>query len=87
VDTEIAHNKDFASAMGEDGMKRLAELSAASIEWSETNFFAFDPGMSYVRPEWIKADPDFWTPKMTSNVAMKTKAGDKSSMAGKKEPQ
>ena len=58
VDREVAHNKDFESAMGEDGMKHLAELSASAIEWSETNLFAFEPAMSYVSPEWIKADPE-----------------------------
>jgi len=24
--------------------------------------FAFNPHMSYVADEWIKADPDFWKP-------------------------
>lgn len=63
IDTAVDHNKDFMSAMGEDGMKRLAELSAAAIDWSENNLFAFNPGMSYPWPEWIKADPEFWSPK------------------------
>jgi hypothetical protein len=65
IDAELSHNKDFMSAMGEDGMKRLAELSAAAIDWSENNLFAFDPAMSYAWPEWIKADPEFWSPKTT----------------------
>jgi hypothetical protein len=51
------------AAMGEDGMKKLEELSAASIESSETNLFAFNPKMSYVSDDWVKADPDFWKPK------------------------
>lgn len=87
IDTELAHNKDFEAALGEDGMKRLAELSAASIDWSETNLFAFDPAMSYVSPEWIKADPEFWTPKAGGNVAMGNKPKDKSAMAEPKTPQ
>jgi len=81
IDAQLAHNKDFEAAMGDDGMKRLAELSAASIDWSENNLFAFDPAMSYVSAEWIKADPDFWTPKAGTVMASKSHekpAGDQS---------
>jgi hypothetical protein len=63
VDKNWAANKDFEAAMGEDGMKRLSELSAAAIASSQTNLFAFNPRMSYPADEWIKADPDFWKPK------------------------
>jgi len=80
IDCEVAHNKDFEKAMGEDGMKRLAELSASAIEWSETNLFAFDPAMSYASPEWIKADPDYWTPKATK-MAMTHTQHDKAAVA------
>jgi hypothetical protein len=54
--------KKFSEVMGEKGMKRLEELSAACIEWDQTNLFEFSPKMSYPDPEWIKADP-FWKPK------------------------
>jgi len=63
IDKAFAQNKDFGSAMGEDNMKKLEELSAASIESSETNLFTFNPKMSYVSDDWVKADPDFWKPK------------------------
>lgn len=68
LDSDMAHNKDFMAAMGEDGMKKLEELSAASIESSEANLFALSPNMSYVPAEWIKAD-DFWKPKAGNAVA------------------
>jgi hypothetical protein len=68
VDSDFAHNKDFIAAMGEDGMKKLEELSAASIESSEANLFALNPSMSYVPAEWLKAD-DFWKPKGGNSVA------------------
>jgi hypothetical protein len=86
IDGELAHNKEFETAMGEDGMKRLAELSAAAIEWSETNLFAFEPAMSYASPEFIKADPDYWTPK-ASKMAMTKKQHDKAAIAQGKTPQ
>jgi hypothetical protein len=54
--------KKFAGVLGEKGMKRLEELTAACIQWDQTNLFEFSPKMSYPDPEWIKADP-FWKPK------------------------
>ncbi len=63
IDKGFAQGKDFAAAMGESGMKKLSELSAAAIESSQTNLFAFNPRMSYPADEWVKADPEFWKPK------------------------
>ncbi|HXP70632.1 MAG TPA: hypothetical protein VOA88_15225 [Candidatus Dormibacteraeota bacterium] len=55
-------DKQFEAAIGADGMKKLDELIAASVESSLHQLFAFNPHMSYVADEWIKADPDFWKP-------------------------
>jgi hypothetical protein len=63
IDQEADQDKQFMAAMGEDGMKRLGELEAAAIESRQTNLFTFNPRMSYVSDDWIKADPDFWKPK------------------------
>jgi hypothetical protein len=60
----LASNKDLVRALGADGVKKLAELSAAAIQSIEDNLFVFNPRMSYVSDDWIKADPDFWNPKM-----------------------
>jgi hypothetical protein len=73
IDNDFAHNKDFMAAMGEDGMKKLEELSAAAIESGESNLFELNPKMSYVPDEWIKADPDFWKPKPAAAPAMAPK--------------
>jgi hypothetical protein len=62
LDQDFAEGKQFQAAMGADGMKKLDELVAASIESSQHQLFAFNPHMSYVPDEWIKADPDFWKP-------------------------
>jgi hypothetical protein len=64
IDRSFASDPKFAAAMGEDGMKKLGELSAAAIESSESNLFMINPRISYVGPEMIKADPDFWKPAM-----------------------
>ena len=66
--------KQFAAAMGEDGMKKLSELVAASIESSQHQLFSFNAKMSYVEDSWIKADPDFWKPKTAAAPAAKPAA-------------
>jgi hypothetical protein len=66
IDKGMAQGKDFVAAMGEDGMKKLAELEQRAIETSQTNLFAFNPKLSYPPDAWIKSDPDFWKPKATA---------------------
>ncbi|HVM91638.1 MAG TPA: hypothetical protein VMT67_02445 [Terriglobales bacterium] len=63
VDKGFAEYKDFESALGEDGVKKLNELYSVAIESSQSNLFEFNPRMSYVGEDWIKANPDFWKPK------------------------
>jgi len=77
IDKNLAAGKDFEAVMGEEGMKKLAALSAAAIESSETNLFVFNPRMSYPPEEWVKADPEFWTPKAAAAPAAGKKAAEK----------
>ena len=63
IDMRPETDKQFAAAMGADGMKRFAELFGASVDSSQHQLFAFNPRMSYVEESWIKADPEFWKPK------------------------
>jgi hypothetical protein len=79
VDKGFLDSKQFMAAMGEDGMKKLDELAAVTIESSQHNLFAFNPRMSYVADEWIKND-DFWKPKAPAMPA----AAAKPAMDGKK---
>ncbi len=75
---EIDHNfttmKSFGDALGEDGMKKMGELTGAATESSETNLFVFNPRMSYASEEWIKADPEFWKPKASMAESKKPMA-------------
>lgn len=73
VDEGFTKDKQFVSAMGEDGMKKLAELESSAVDFTQSNLFHFSPSMSYPRDEWIKADPDFWKPK----AAMPAKQSEK----------
>lgn len=70
IDRGFAQGKAFEAAMGDDGMKKFRELTAATVESSQTNLFSFNPRMSYVDEGWVKADPDFWKPK-AAHAAMK----------------
>jgi hypothetical protein len=63
IDKENAQDKQFMAAMGEDGMKKLAELESSAVEASQTNLFMFNAAMSYPPENWVKADPQFWKPK------------------------
>lgn len=68
IDKGFAEGKAFAAAMGEEGMKKLDEMYAASVEGSQQQLFAFNPRMSYVSDEWIKASPDFWKTKSAAKA-------------------
>jgi hypothetical protein len=77
IDRGFAEGKQFEAAMGEEGMKKLNELFAACVESSQQQLFAFNPHMSYVQEEWIKADPEFWKPKAVSSSTAKASSEDK----------
>jgi hypothetical protein len=62
VDAGMGDGKQFMSGMSDSEKKKLAELTAACVESSQTNLFVFNPKMSYPSEEWIKTDP-FWKPK------------------------
>jgi hypothetical protein len=68
VDSSFADSKKFIDSLSESDKKKLAELTAASVESSQTNLFAFNPKESYPPDEWIKADP-FWKPKAAAPAA------------------
>jgi hypothetical protein len=63
IDEGMGRDKQFREAMGEDGMKKLAELESSAVEFYQTNLFQFAPAMSYPPDAWVKADPDFWKVK------------------------
>jgi hypothetical protein len=74
IDTNFANGKKFGDALGEGGMKKLDELAAVAIASWHNELFSVNPKQSYVSPDWIKADPDFWKPKPASAPAAKPAA-------------
>ena len=71
LDGRFQEEKQFEQAIGVDDMKALNELVGATVESSSHQLFSFNPRMSYVSDEWIKADPDFWKPKTVTGPAAK----------------
>jgi hypothetical protein len=61
LDKMDANSAKFRENIGD--MKHYRELAAAAIESSQRNLYAFDPSMSYVSDDWVKADPSFWKRK------------------------
>jgi hypothetical protein len=66
IDHELAAGDEFYASRNASDSKKMAELAASCIESVQSNLFQFDPKMSYPRDMWVKADPDFWKPKMMS---------------------
>ncbi|MGB8481003.1 MAG: hypothetical protein WCE63_19530 [Acidobacteriaceae bacterium] len=62
VDQERMDGKKMDVGLSADDKKKIAELSAATIESEATNLFAIDPKMSYVPDSWGKGS-DFWGQK------------------------
>ncbi len=77
VDRGFENDKQFVAAMGEDGMKKLQEEISIAVDSVQHQLFAFSPSMSYPDDAWIKADPDFWKPKVAKTPAAKPAADDK----------
>ena len=63
TDRGFTDSKQFMAGMGEDGMKKLAEMTASAIASSQTNIFRINPRISYPHPAMIQANPTFWKPK------------------------
>jgi len=74
ADAEYGAGKKFEDAAGEDGMKKMAELEAASVKTEMTNLFAVSPKMSIPTDAMVKAEPDFWRPKTGASAAAKKPA-------------
>jgi len=81
IDKGFMQDKDFEAAMGEDGMRKLSELTAAALDSIESNLFLLNPRLSYVSDEWIKAD-DFWKRKEPAMPKTEPKKSEEKKPAG-----
>jgi hypothetical protein len=60
TDKSMQDSDKFSSELGAEGMKKISELTAASIEATGTNLFAINPRESNPPSEWVKKEPGFW---------------------------
>ena len=82
ADAEFGAGRKFAEAVGEDGMKKIAELEAASVAVEDTNLFLVSPKMSIPTDAMVKAEPDFWRPKSAASAAAKKPAAKSAAASG-----
>jgi quinol monooxygenase YgiN len=82
ADAEFGAGKAFEEAVGKDGMKKMAELEAASVASEMTNLFVVSPKMSLPTDAMVKSDPDFWKPKSAASTAAKKPAAKAGAASG-----
>ena len=82
ADAEFGAGKRFEEAIGEGGMKKMAELEAASVATEMTNLFVVSPKMSLPTDAMVKSDPDFWKPKSSAATAAKKPAAKSAAASG-----
>lgn len=57
----LPHGKDYQEALGEDNMKKIEKINDAAVVFNEVGIYTFNPQLSYLSPQFIAADPGFWT--------------------------
>ena len=77
-------NPTLRDILGEEGYKKFLQVSAESIESSESALYRFSPELSNPREELVAVAPEFWQPKTGVAVAA-AKAKSKSKAPAMKE--
>jgi hypothetical protein len=73
-DNGLAHEKEFAAALGDEGKSRMNKLTEENVASVEDNLFMVDPDWSYVEKSWIDADPRYWGGEPATKPAHKPAA-------------
>ena len=68
------NNPTIREILGEEGYKRFLQVSADSVEGTESSILRFSAELSNVPQEVMAAAPDFWQPKPAMAHAAKPKA-------------
>jgi len=68
------NNPTTRDILGEEGFKKFQQVSADSVEHSESTLFRFSPELSNPPAEIASASADFWHPKPMLAAAAKPKA-------------
>ncbi len=73
IDNSSAEGPKFMAVLSEADRQVAGELRAEAIDADRFELYAVNPAQSYPPEEFIKADPDFWTPKAAAKSAMEEK--------------
>jgi hypothetical protein len=84
IDTGDAMEKKFREAMGDDGMKKLAQVTDHCVDSAVSQLFSINPKQSYPPDAWVKANPSFWKPKPMAPAAKPAADAAKPAAAEKK---
>ena len=66
TDKGVKDDDKFAAELGDKGMEKVEELTAASVEAESTSLFQINPRMSNPPAEWVKQDQGFWKGPVSS---------------------
>lgn len=87
IDTAMMNSRRFAESMGEDGMKKMAELEADCLQGQLVNIFLVNPKMSTPPEAMAKAEPGFWNVKPAgATMAAAKKPASNTVVASEKRP-
>ncbi len=77
IDTGDAEGPKFRAVVSEADRRANRELLAEAIDADRYELYSVNPAQSYPPEEFIKADPDFWTPKPAEAPAAEAKKAKK----------
>ena len=63
IDNSFAEEPKFMAVLSESVRREARELRAEAIDADRFELYSVNPAQSYPPDEFVKADPDFWTPK------------------------
>jgi hypothetical protein len=55
-------SEKYGKVLGDENRAKLHALFAASVEQEEERYYCADPALSFVTPEWVQTNKDFWLP-------------------------
>jgi hypothetical protein len=62
--TALHQGDAYTKALGgTEGQKKLDVLTSNAVAGTTPQLFSFSPAMSFPHPDWVAADPAYWTPK------------------------
>jgi hypothetical protein len=75
IDKSEAQAPKFMEILSEADRRDARELRAEAIDTDRFELYAVNPTQSYPPDEFVKADPDFWTPKAAAKPETEGKKG------------